>query len=189
MRVELSKYEGNLITLTGKFVRYGKTKTPKNIHNKNTVLLSDLHFDDGRPVCSHLWFTAKRAFLFTELKVGAVIQVTGTVSSYERKDGTKDFSVESCSNIEIVKQGKRLLPSRVWEDSFEMVFKFIFNDGPMWYRIIKETKKVERLYLKFLETEIEKTYEDVDETESEFILKTVNTYLVLGSKLKFINYS
>jgi hypothetical protein len=184
MRRELSEFKGLKVVLLGTFLRYGKKKGEGDICVKNTVLLEDLKLEDGTYVCDHLWFVAKKSFMFVEMKMGAVVRVSGVVSSYERSDGTLDYCIDDCDSVDIVDQGDRLLPSKVWEVGEYTYFKFILDGGPRWYRVDKNTR-IERVSMRYIGYDIFEIIEiETKDDDREFLMKNGREWLVLGSKIK-----
>jgi hypothetical protein len=187
LRDNLSQYEHIPITLIGRFVRYGKRRDPEKHYAINTVLLSDLCFEDGSFACNHLWFAVRDGFLFTEMKVGALVKISGTVQTYERADKSKDYCISKCANVEILSQGQRLMPSKVWEYDEYIYFKFILNEENRWYRVDKD-KKIERLVMTYKNETFEETLVDTTEEDIAFANKHLKFWIVLGANIKFKSF-
>ena len=154
MRKELKEYIDKPVTLIGRFDRYGRKK---DIHDKcswNTAFLKDLTFENGKPACDHLWFLVQKQFLTTTLKENAVVKISGVVSLYRRKNNSEDLGIKDYIKLEVLHQGDKLVPSKIWKMGKYTYFKFILDSGTRWYKI--KDKQVFRVrfvfeYDKFIE--------------------------------------
>jgi hypothetical protein len=135
LRERLEEYANKAVTLKGKFFKYGRKKDPNDVCFWTTVLLKDISFLNGSPACDHLWFIAKEDFLKVELHQRALIQVSGFVHSYTRKNGSRDYSIRDYISVKVVSQGSgSIRPAKVWSYSGYEYFKFILDGGARWYR-------------------------------------------------------
>lgn len=80
MRHKLAQKDGERMTFTGVFVRFGTKKGYRG--SEKTVLLQGIKFEDGTPATNHLWFNLTKGFEALDLQAGDVVQFDARVTEY-----------------------------------------------------------------------------------------------------------
>jgi hypothetical protein len=132
----LGNFLEQYITVKGTFVRYG-VKQGATCRWNTAIIKEVVEVATGKEVADHLWFVVQRGWLFTPLKEGSVVQVTGLVQKYERRNGTEDYGLFETSDLQVLSEGfGDDVPAKVWRWQDYLYFKFLTENGPRWYRTL-----------------------------------------------------
>jgi hypothetical protein len=148
MRHLIQQHNNKVITIQGQFERYGKMQGRKDLSSWTTVLLTNIYFPDGKKACDHLWFVAKKSFLNVRVEEASIIEVTGVVSCYRRKNGSYDYGIQDYSRVKVVKNGNGIVPAKRWVSNGYKYYKFITDEGTKWFRV--KDMILERVIFKFI---------------------------------------
>lgn len=102
MRVKLSKYLGQRVTLRGTITALGKNKLNSNKYCVSIKNVTECHFNEI--VSEHLWFRVGKHFFKNEPEVrrGDVIKFDARIDSYVKRNGDLEYGVKYPSKFRIV---------------------------------------------------------------------------------------
>lgn len=111
-RKYLQERKDKVITIKGNFARYG-VKDGKNA-KWSTGLIENAETLTGEFVSNHLWFTMVGKWLNTQINQKSKLKITGTIKEYKRKNDSISYGIEQVTDIEILKQGNKIIPCKQW---------------------------------------------------------------------------
>jgi hypothetical protein len=110
-RATLAPYLGKEVVLAGKISEFSTCKKPAGKYNqrletRETVLLVDLSFEDGRSDCDHMWFDRTGRIEAKDGEEGDRVKIKGIVKSYEYDDssGRTNLTLKSVTVLEVIKE-------------------------------------------------------------------------------------
>ena len=90
---------------------FGEFKGKVKKITKNSILFEKLYieFDELCGDCvegkeEHIWISGTEPFIKEKVKVGDCVAFTGLAYAYKRKNGSIDFSLKECEDIEIIQE-------------------------------------------------------------------------------------